>query len=1259
MNKYFIVCVMLALNATHVSAAVRPNVILVMTDDQGYGEVGFHGNEVLKTPNLDRFAAEGTELTQFYVSPMCTPTRSSLMTGRYHFRTGAHDTYIGRSNMNPQETTIAEVFADAGYRTGIFGKWHLGENYPMRAQDQGFETVVVHGGGGIGQFADYPGNRYRNPTLLFNDTFRQTEGYCTDIFIDESIRFVSEKSESPFFCYLPLNIPHSPFDVAKEYREQYDAQKLDEPGGRQWTSPIYGMISQFDEAFQRLLDAVESQGIKNDTIVIFMSDNGPNSVYFTAGLRAKKGSVYENGFRVPFVIRWPGRIPGGRKIKDPAMHIDLLPTLANACGIEIADSLKLDGQNILPVLTGESSSIPERSLFMQHNRGNVPTKFKNGMARKGPWKVVNGSNDPSKFELYNIDVDPGEKEDLASQCPERVKALVSEYEAWFDDVTAELQSTQGMPYPCELNPIQKQAFRFTWQDWWGDKTGWRPNNYGRWRMNNPGLIERFDVTIVPQKRHVGKPSAIKFIWQDQLIEKRFDSTPSKVLLENIRLAEGTDFMEAQLLVGAKMWGVKEVQIKVHGAKSDMAGKPYDGSWESLQKMPVPAWFDDGKVGIFIHWGPYSVIGYRKGGRGYSEHVPKQIYSDPEHYYPIVKERWGATPPEFGYKDMIPEFKAEKWDPNAWAKLFADVGFKYCVMTAEHHDGWANWDSELTPWNAMDMGPKRDLVGELGKALKMQGLKFAPSYHRERHQTFFAKRLYTVQAEPQDDIAEEIRRVPEASALYGPFGLTKEFVDDYVARWKEIQKKYEPDFLWMDDIPIWTRDGNNVLAGKTKPEVQYFYDQCRSMITDFMNDGAARGVDVYVNNKGGNRNWPAGVGCLEKDNLKLKVIGPKWESCTTFGTSFGYLEGDRYKSIESVIHEMVEVISRNGNFLVNIGPKSDGTIPEPQMERLMAMKHWLKVNGDAIYGSRYWKESEQKDERLAFTTNGKKLYAIKLEKPSKPFVIRGTAGWTADQVKSVRLLGSDAVVISQMTSGGLQITTPSSLGESDHAWAFEILTDRNQHHPNVIVHDEDKALRGTKKVDLEGRSAPSVLTHPKVKSFVLPGALVILETAAVAGGFETLTLPSASNRKITANQPTANDPLHTLTDGMLTKGFGPIFRNGIHNGAYRMDLGKMKPVSAITSWSHNQAGHRGPQRLTIYGSKAKNDPGWDLSEYMLLGTVNTGRQDDNFVAASLRATDQKNLGRFRWIAWAVSPVNDSGGGENTAFQELAVEVVSEE
>lgn len=503
--------------------------------------------------------------------------------------------------------------------------------------------------------------------------------------------------------------------------------------------------------------------------------------------------------------------------------------------------------------------------------------------------------------------------------------------------------------------------------------------------------------------------------------------------------------------------------------AETGSAPYDGSWESLQQMPVPAWFDDGKIGIFIHWGPYSAIGYLKRGRGYSEHVPKMMYRDPKYYYPYLKERWGAHPPEFGYKDIVPEFTAANWDPDAWARLFKEVGAHYVVMTAEHHDGWANWDSELTPWNAVDKGPKRDLVGDLGKALRKEGLKYAPSYHRERHTGFFAKEQFVVHSEPLPDIAEEIKRVPEAAMLYGPeFSYSKAYVDDYVARWQEIQEKYQPDMLWMDDFPIYTRDGNRVRKGQAKPEIQYFDDQLRGMITDFMNDGAARGQAVYVNNKGGQRNWPDGVGCLEKDNLKMKVIGPKWQSCTTFGTSFGYLEGDAYKSIEDVIHEMIEVISRNGNFLINIGPKADGTIPEPQVERLHAMGDWLAINGDAIYGSRYWKVCDQESEHLVFTTKGKTLYAIKLAKPTAPFVIEGTAGWTADQVKSVKLLGSDADIQSEMTPAGVRITPPAQLGTSQYAWSFEIVTDAEQHVPNVMVKDASQALKNTGKVDLDGR-----------------------------------------------------------------------------------------------------------------------------------------------------------------------------------------------
>ncbi|MCO8123099.1 alpha-L-fucosidase [Stieleria sp. TO1_6] len=687
------------------------------------------------------------------------------------------------------------------------------------------------------------------------------------------------------------------------------------------------------------------------------------------------------------------------------------------------------------------------------------------------------------------------------------------------------------------------------------------------------------------------------------------------------------------------------------ARAETPSPPYDGSWESLQKMPVPAWFDDGKVGIFIHWGPYSAIGYRKGGRGYAEHVPKMIYADPTHYYPYLKQRWGAHPPEFGYKDIIPEFKAENWNPDDWAALFAEVGAKYVVFTAEHHDGWANWDSDLTPWNAVDKGPKRDLVGDLGKALRAKGLKYAPSYHRERHTGFFAIEPYVVHGEPRPDIVEEIRRDPEARMLYGPeFSYSKAYVDNYVARWKEIQEKYQPDMLWMDDFPIYTRDGNHVRMGMMKPEIKYFDDQVRGMITDFMNDGAARGAEVYVNNKGKNRNWPDGVGCLEKDNLKLNVIGPKWQSCTTFGTSFGYLQGDQYKSINSVIHEMIEVISRNGNFLVNIGPMADGSIAPPQLERLHAMGDWLRINGEAIYGTRYWKMSDQKNERLAFTTKGKKLYAIKLQQPSSPFVITGTAGWNAEQVKSVTLLGADSDVSWKMTPAGLQIKPPADLGSSQIAWSFEIVTDREQHVPNVIQKDATEALKGTKAVDLEGsvESAFSEIPAPN-------GTMIEVETAFAANGFAKLPVPPASGKTVMANRKTGHEKIETLVDGKLSESFGPIFGNAIHNGAYKMDLGSVQSIAAITSWSFNMKGFRGPQKLTLYGSDSATDPGWDLSNFTSICTIDTtGTKKASFTAASLRALEGQSIGQFRWIVWDVSPITEIG--EKTAFQELAVELV---
>jgi arylsulfatase A-like enzyme len=458
----------------------RPNVLLVISDDQGYGDLGCHGNPHLRTPNIDRLHAESTRLTRFYVSPVCAPTRASLMTGRYTYRTGVVDTYQGRAMMHSDEVTLAECLRAAGYRTGIFGKWHLGDHYPLRAMDQGFEEALLHRGGGISQPSSPPGDSYFDPFLEHNGQVGQVPGYCTDIFANAAIQFIEDHADAPFFTYLATNAPHLPLQVEERYVAPYLAQGLAEP-----TAKVYGMIANLDENVGRVLDTLDRLQLAEHTVVIFMTDNGSqtrDADRFMAGMRGHKGTVYEGGIHVPCFVRWPGHFMAGVDVPQLAAHIDVMPTLLSACGLPEPDT-DIDGTDLSSFLAPMSCLPIHRSIFLQWHRGDRPEAFKNAAVVTQQYKLVDGK------ELYDLEADPGEAHDLAAQLPEVVVQLRAEYEAWFADVSA---TRDFEPPAIHIGTPHENPTVLTAQDWRGSEKS-KNSSKAFWKLQaEPGV---YDVRI--------------------------------------------------------------------------------------------------------------------------------------------------------------------------------------------------------------------------------------------------------------------------------------------------------------------------------------------------------------------------------------------------------------------------------------------------------------------------------------------------------------------------------------------------------------------------------------------------------------------------------------------------------------------------------------------------------------------------------------------------------------------------------------------
>jgi len=438
----------------------KPNIILIMPDDAGYGDYACLGNPIMRTPSLDKFKQESLLFTQFHVSPKCSPSRAALMSGRHEFKNGVTHTVFERERLSLETVTLAQMLRTAGYATGIFGKWHLGDEEAYRPENRGFDEVYIHGGGGIGQTfpgscGDAPGNSNINPALWHNGKWEKTTGYSTDLFFAQATRWMDARrtEKKPFFAYIPLNAAHGPYVVPEEYYQYY----LGKPGVDEQTAKFFGMLENIDTNFGTLLAQLREWGIEKNTLVIFLgSDNGGTRGVriFNAGMRGGKGSPYQGGTRVPCFFRWPdGGIPAGAETAALSAHLDIFPTLADLAGAKISPETQkqVEGLSLVPLLKNPQAEWPDRTLV--HHFGNwaqgkaAESKYRRSAIQNSRFSLVNNS------ELYDLRDDPGETRNIITEYPEVAAKLRAVYEQWWQDVQPLLVNENKVG--PEINPMKE------------------------------------------------------------------------------------------------------------------------------------------------------------------------------------------------------------------------------------------------------------------------------------------------------------------------------------------------------------------------------------------------------------------------------------------------------------------------------------------------------------------------------------------------------------------------------------------------------------------------------------------------------------------------------------------------------------------------------------------------------------------------------------------------------------------------------------